>query len=388
MLSGMIRQDSWRVDQMLICFRRMAAPRLPLKQMPLLVLPRFLAGMRFRHWLGLLHYHRWRIHPAFIPRALAATAGALLTSLLSRVEWLLERTPVDAAAWERPIFILGLGRSGTTHLFNLMAPDERVCVPTRFDVFHANTFLTRRRLGLAALYRLVPSRSRGMDGVQVNWFTPEEDVIALALLHGKGGRLDWCFPRSDSRRLDPEATIASLHRFTRKLVQLHGRPVVLKSPSHLSIVPTLLRAFPRARFLTIFREPARIVASVDGLQHSSTAFWATLQWPDLKPVEDIVERCGRGLAAYEAARPLIPEGQLAEIRYEDLVRDEVGTLRHAYQALGESPPSWLDTVVPHGTPYQANRHPPLPPEAQARLREAFAPLYERGFYGPGGEGEA
>lgn len=362
----------------------MGSPRLPLRQLPLLLLPRFLGGVRFRHWVRLLRHHRWRIHPAFIPRALAATAGTLVTSALARLEWRLERAPVEAEAWERPIFILGLARSGTTHLFNLLARDERFCVPTRFDVFHANTFLTRRRLGLDILYRLVPTRSRGMDQVQVNWFTPEEDVIALALLHGEGGRLDWSFPRSTMRSLGEEATAAALQRFTRKLVQLHGRPVILKSPPHMLRVPTLLQAFPRARFLTIFREPSAVVASADGLQNSSTAFWATLQWPVLHPVEDIVERCGRWLSAYEANRALIPQGHLVEIRYEDLVGDEAGTLRQVYAALGETPPAWLEAGSRPDTPYRANRHPPLTPEAEARLREAFAPLYERGFYGGGG----
>ncbi|MFM8983476.1 MAG: hypothetical protein ACKOLA_11340, partial [Spartobacteria bacterium] len=60
--------------------------RLPLRQIPLLLLPRFLTGFRLGDWCRLLRQHRFSIDPIFWPRAVLASLGAALTSILARLE--------------------------------------------------------------------------------------------------------------------------------------------------------------------------------------------------------------------------------------------------------------------------------------------------------------
>lgn len=365
-------------------------PRIPLSQIPLLALPRYFAGLRFGQWIRLLNRHRWDVDLAFLPRVLAATAGTLLTSALAPVDRLLRRDTIDTEAWEQPLFVLGLPRSGTTHLFNLMARDPRFCHGTRFDVFHAHTFLTRRALGLHHLYRLVPSRQRDMDAVRVHWLSPEEDRIATSLLMGEGMQLEYGFPRHPNAPAPSGPRyIAALREFTRKLVQVHGRPVVLKSPENTGHIPDLLAAFPRARFVMIFREPRAHAASLLGIAQSANRYWAVLQWPGPVALARTLFPARRDLERYFAERSMIPEGQLVEIRHEDLVADEAGTIRGVYAGLGLTPPGWLDVPVRGAhRPYRKNAHPPLPNEVEAGIPEAFHLLYERVIYPrPTGEGQ-
>lgn len=357
-------------------------PHLPLSAVPMLVLPRYFAGLRFWQWARFLHRHGWDIDAAFLPRAIAATAGALVTSALAPIDRWLHRDTIDTEAWEQPLFVLGVPRSGTTHLFNLLSRDPRFCHTTRFDAFHPHTLLTRRALGLHHLYRLVPGKQRAMDAVRVHWLSPEEDRIATSILLGEGGRLQVGFPRHPVAPDPPgHRYIAALREFTRKLVQVHGRPVVLKSPENTRHLPDLLAAFPRARFVMIFREPRAHAASLLGITQSANRYWATLQWPGPVPLARTLTPARKNLERYFAERSMIPEGRLVEIRHEDLVRDEAGTIRDVYAGLGLTPPGWLGMPVsPAQRPYRKNVHPPLPAEVEAEIPEAFRLLYERGIY--------
>jgi hypothetical protein len=361
---------------------------IPFRAWPTLLLPRFLAGLRFRAWLRLLRHHRWRVDPAFVPRAAVVTVATLGTSLLARFEERQERRLLrrgfNAEAWERPIFILSRGRSGSTHLHGLLARDARFAYASRFDAFHPHTFLTRRRLGLEALYCLARPRARTMDAVQVHWFSPEEDDIAVALLLGLGLRLSAVFPRETAYPQPAEAQTAALRHFMRKLVMLHGKPVVLKSPSHLGRVPSLLAAFPAARFVLLVRNPRDEFRSKVAMLASPAPLWCALQWPRTRAPRAVAANMAKAVATYEAARAMIPSAQQVEVRYEDLVADEAGTLRRIYAALGVAAPTWLDAAAAEAARrgYRRNQPPPLDAEMAAMLREACAPLYARGLYAP------
>lgn len=290
-------------------------------EMLLLPCPRYLAGMRFGDWLSFLHAHRWRIDPAFWPRCVVATACSLVTSLVAAIERATPPPAVDEEAWRSPLFVLGLPRSGTTHLFQLLSRDPRFCHPTRFDCFHPHTFRTLRSLGIHRLFALVPAQRRAMDGVMTDWLSPEEDDIAIAILAGGGERLDSVFPRDPPKPLTPATFEAAMMTFTRGIVGVHGRPVILKSPRHTGRVASILRAFPGARFVMIHRNPLDVMGSASRLGTTRNRSWCTLQWPNPERFDELAQRLGKRLDCYVRDKRLIPAGQLAEIRYEELVAD-------------------------------------------------------------------
>lgn len=89
-----------------------------------------LAGFRFSSWVRLLRENRWDVDREYLPRAVVATLGAAATSLLAPVDARLARRPVDEEALAHPLFVLGLPRSGTTFLFELLSLDPGFCFPT------------------------------------------------------------------------------------------------------------------------------------------------------------------------------------------------------------------------------------------------------------------
>jgi hypothetical protein len=364
--------------------------RLPWRQIPLLLLPRFLSGFRLGEWWRLLREHRFSIDPIFWPRAVLATLGAALTSILARLEPKVTLESVDASLLENPVFILGLPRSGTTHLFELLSQSPDLCFPTRFDAFNPHTFLLLRRMGLFALLSKLPKFKRAMDNLRVGWDSPEEDIVALAILTSGGERLGMVFPRDAARINDAEVgesekrersveLLLALRDITRKLARLHRKRVILKSPGHMTRIREILEVFPEARFVTIFRNPLHQVASMHhAAADSGNAFWCALQWPATHGIKTRLSKQSRALEIYFRARATIPPGHLVETTFEELVADRAGTIARICEKFSIRPPFNSGELA--ATARNA-RPPGLPPDSWVPLiREYYKALFDMDLY--------
>ena len=228
--------------------------------------PAFLCGFTLPDWIRLLRKNHLQVDAEYLPRALIATLGAGATSFLKFFEDQIDLQPLDEERWRHPVFILGLGRSGTTHLFHLLARDPQFCFSTRLECYNPHTFLTLRRLGLHRWLGLFPAKKRYMDNVRMGWLSPAEDKVALCVLTSSGSRLRRVFPRTFDGCLDAQGSSSdikaqhpdfdmALAAFSRKLVFLHGRYPLFKSPEHTAAIPQILEVFPQAKFVTILRNP-------------------------------------------------------------------------------------------------------------------------------------
>jgi hypothetical protein len=353
-----------------------------------LVQPAFLSGYTFPDWLRLLRANNWAVDGKYIPRAVMATIGTIATSALKPFE---PRAELDAEAeeiWRRPLFILGPGRSGTTHLFNLLAGSGAFGFPTRLDCYNPHTFLLLRRLGLHRLLARVREKKRAMDNVQTGWLSPEEDRIAMQLL-SKSCRVLGPFPRHRSFEAtcrspygdSPDAKMQfcdALRHFSKKLVLIHRRPLLFKSPSHTSAIPEILSVFPEARFVTIFRNPFDQFASLAALLRNPKRGFFNLQSPRKIDDEEILGGIQSTLTRYLESRPAIVGPRLAEIRYEKLVSNPEFTIREIQSRFG-----LLEDRIDQmhlERPYVRNSHAEIPRSVKAELREIYLPCVRAGLF--------
>jgi hypothetical protein len=354
-----------------------------------LLQPAFLAGFTLPDWIRLLRAHRWQIDAEYIPRALVATVGATLTSLVKLAEDRIRLDSPKVDVWRQPIFILGLGRSGTTYLFQLLARDPQFCFPTRFDCYNPHAFLVLRKLGLHRMMGMLPSTRRYMDDVANGWLSPAEDKVALCIMTSSGVRMQRVFPRTSDRsgettdaRWDIDVQHpgfeAAIERFARKLARLHGRRPLFKSPDHTTVIPQLLKVFPDARFITILRDPFSQYSSDAAMDRSKARQWSALQRPPEVPEAVRLEWIVAVLQRYVDTRRLIPDGNLVEIRYRELVTDPVRTLERMYMKLDISMPERFRVKEESG--YRRNRHPELSAETKLRIREAYRPFVDAGLF--------
>ena len=116
--------------------------------------PGLFAGITFGDWMALLRENRFAIDPAYWWRAAVITLGSLGNSLIRRREEAAYGQRIAATEVEPPLFVLGIWRSGTTHLQNLLAVDRRFATPNWYQVSYPHTFLnteaTSSRLGASS----------------------------------------------------------------------------------------------------------------------------------------------------------------------------------------------------------------------------------------------
>ncbi len=342
-----------------------------------LLQPSFLSGFTLPDLLRLLRAHAAEVDERYLPRALVALLGSGLTSAIKLIEPRPALDAADEAAWQRPLFILGMQRSGTTHLFQLLAKDPQFCFPTRLDVYNPHTFLTLRKLGCAALLARVPTKARRNDEVRTGWLSPEEDNLVQTVVAGSGPALRFIFPRREFLLPSPDETadfLGYLRDFTRKLVSFHHKPVLMKSPSHLFSFAEILSLFPEARFVTILRDPFAQYSSLFAAANLPTRDWAALQAPAPVTASECLRLISAYATSYHRHRHLIPARNLVEIHYRDLVADPHATLLTLYRSLSLTPPANLaDLARPR--PYKTNEHPPIDESLKEEILRAAQPLH-------------
>ncbi len=248
---------------------------------------------------------------------------------------------------EAPFVIVGLPRTGTTILHELLAQDPANRVPMSWEVMFVHppperaTYDTDPRIAavekhLAGVDRLIPNfKAMHPMGARL----PQECVALTAhdfasmlftTTHKLPGYQAW-LDRHDLR------WVYASHR--RQLQYLQWRcPAerwVLKSPGHLWALDALLAEYPDARIVQTHRDPLRVIASLASLV-------ACLRWMASDAVDqraiavEWTERLAAGLAhatAVRAARPATT-GPVFDMHFQELIRDEIGMVRRIYAHFG------------------------------------------------------
>jgi omega-hydroxy-beta-dihydromenaquinone-9 sulfotransferase len=215
----------------------------------------------------------------------------------------LERMP-PAGLPADPLFIVGLWRSGTTVLHELVNACGGWVTPQTWQCFNPSTcFLTGPPARAAAAQRPM---DRGLIATE----GPQEDEFALLLLGEPSiyrglidpRRLLECGGAAWSR--NGAADGAGLERwrsFVGSVAVGGGARLLLKSPGHTFRIPALRTIFPRARFVWIGRHPGEVLASNVRMWSAMTSVYALWDCPDdilqrflreaMRACSGVLERC-------------------------------------------------------------------------------------------------
>jgi hypothetical protein len=268
----------------------------------------------------------------------------LLTSRLL-VEDLVGRRPeileIELVA---PIIVIGLPRSGTTHLVNLIASDTRLRSlpyweslqpvplagdgPTRDGT---DPRFTRCRRDYDAQMRMVPL----LRAMHHQHPTAIEEEIELEDLDFASYTLEW-LARVPSWRdtylgLDQHAHYAYMKKVLQVVTFLRGpNRWVLKSPQHLEQIPALLATFPDATFACTHRDPVSVIQSAATM----LAYGDRMRRPAIEPealVEYWIDRVDRLLRACVRDRDLLPADRSIDVIFHEFMADDVGMVQRIYE---------------------------------------------------------
>ncbi len=246
-----------------------------------------------------------------------------------------------------PIFVMGHWRTGTTFLHDLLACDPNLAYPTTFECFFPHHFLLTEETLPKVMKVLLPQK-RPQDDVPVGFDRPQEEEFGMMMLGQGTPYLTHAWPRlgpADSEYLDFKGVSEAEKKkwadaymwFYRRLVLKHGgKPLVMKSPANAARLKLLTKLFPDARFIYLARNPLKVFPSTVKLWRALYSTQGLHNPPYLEPWLDdyVLDMFQRLTESYEEDRHLIPKDRLVELRYEDLVKDPVATMRDLYARLG------------------------------------------------------
>jgi hypothetical protein len=356
--------------------------------------PGMLGGITFGDWVRLLRDNRFDISPRRLLRAMAITGQSAQNSVMRWVEERRYGQLVADAEVLPPIFVLGHWRSGTTHLHNLLAVDERFAFPNNYQTFFPHALLSMESVQSRFIQWFLPAR-RPMDNVEWTMRSPQEDEFALCIMTFMSPCMGWFFPKRREHydryltfRGVCEREVAqwqsALVAYLKRLSWKYKRPLVLKSPPHTGRIRRLLEIFPSAKFVHVHRDPYAVFASTRKTLTVNFAMHC-LQRPPLEDLDEWIIRQYRAMhEAFFEERGLIPPGQYHEVCFEELEADPVGQMRRLYEALGlpafsVARPA-LERYVNGIRGYKKNEFPELPVALRRRIADAWRLCFEQWGY--------
>jgi len=270
-----------------------------------------------------------------------------LENRLRLVELFREHPEIAEQPVERPIFVVGPPRSGTTIFHDLLAMDPGNRVPLSWETayplpppeaaaFRSDPRIARVQADLDRVDQLLPEfktmHPMGAERAQECVVITAHDLASM-IYHTQ-----FDVPSYDRWVLDHD--MKSALRWHRRFLQVlqwkaPGERWALKSPQHLWHLQHVHREYPDALFVQTHRDPVRVLGSISSL----IATLRRLASDEVSPAR-VAEYYAWALAkgydntvAYRRSGAL-PESQVVDLYFHDFIRDPVGSVRRAYEHFG------------------------------------------------------
>lgn len=243
---------------------------------------------------------------------------------------------------ERPIFVIGLPRTGTTALHRLLHADPAAQGlemwitqypqprPPR-ETWDDDPIFAAMQQAFSAHHVANPEYL----GIHYMDATSVEECWRLLRQTGKSNSYESLanVPRYTEWLIKQDWTDAyQRHKQNLQLIGLNDQDKrwVLKNPSHLTALDALMTVYPDALIVYTHRDPVTCIASACSLSaettvgHSTTFVGETIGRTQL-------DLWSRAYHAFHEARPTYDQAQFVDVAFDDLRRDPLGVTRSIYE---------------------------------------------------------
>lgn len=358
-----------------------------------------LAGGSLLNWIRL-----WRdngkIERIYLPRAMYITLMTLIFAPFRALQKILFGKKIQTTRIEGdPIFVLGHFRNGGTHLLNCLTQDPQWGFMSTTQALLPELFLLGRPI--REIFNLFLHEKRPMDNMLVSPESPEEPEHAICNTIPYGFYQGLCFPdrmmdyfdNSVSFENDPDREIQTLwEKAYRQILQActltnDGKQLILKNPPDTARVQSLLKLYPNAKFIFLYRNPYVMYPSIRNFYQAYIVDWQLKDISTGELEKNILEIYRGMMDRYHADKGLIPPGSLLEVKFEDLEARPLEELERIYLELGlegfDNAKPRFQAYIDSQKDYQKNYY-SLTPQEIKRIEENWSEDIRRWGYVPDG----
>ena len=274
----------------------------------------------------------------------ALLRGALMARLLSEAGWQAHPGYAEVAV-ERPVFVTGLPRTGTTALHRLLVADPahqglelwlaEAPQPRPPRAAWADDPVFQYIAAACARHHVEHPEFMGVHYVAADQVEECWQLLRQSMRSVSFGCLAH-LPTYSAWLRDQDWTGAyQRHRRNLQLIGMNdaGQRWALKNPSHLFALDALLATYPDALVIQTHRAPQVAIASVCSLAAQASAGWST-GFRGAVIGRDQLELWAFGLERFLAERARHDAARFYDVHYEDFVADPFGTVQAAYRYFG------------------------------------------------------
>jgi hypothetical protein len=273
--------------------------------------------------------------------------GDTVRTLANRLRLVADRRVQPAITDEvirRPLFITGLPRSGTTFLHALLAQDPAHRAPQVWEVMHpspppeAVSYAHDPRIDTTAReLRLIDVLMPDFKTVHLIDAQLPQECIAITSHDFRSYTFESMYHVPSYRAWHDGQDKRPEYEYHRHFLQhlqwrTPGKRWVLKAPSHLLALESLLQVYPDAGIILTHRDPLKVLPSCASLTEVMRRAFSD-QVDKVAVAQEVRQRWeeGAGLAVQYRQMRGDFQKQLFDVRYPDLVREPMSMVRRIYE---------------------------------------------------------
>ena len=249
-----------------------------------------------------------------------------------------------------PLFILGHWRSGTTFVHSIFAQDKHFGYTTTYQTVFPHYVMALQGFFKPTMGWLMPDK-RPTDNMELAPDLPQEEEFAINNSCPFNYYNFWFFPEKMNEYCDryltfkaitPKEEQAFKDNFE-KLVKIslwntNGTQYLSKNPPHTGRLKTMSELFPNAKYIFLMRNPYTVFESTRSF-YTNTIKPLELHSIPLEQMEQNILRNYMELyRAYKEQKKYVPEGNIYEVKFEDIEQDALGITEKIYHDLNI--PGW------------------------------------------------
>lgn len=248
----------------------------------------------------------------------------------------------------RPLYVIGMPRTGTTLLYNLLCQDPNARPLMVWETLYPAATEREERTNnnryrqwkastiVKAMNRLAPKLKQvhaiEPDGPEEDGWLLNNSFVSLMYL------LDGVMPKYFQYFKDlPHEKLLAVYDYYKRQLQLlqagqTNRHWVLKSPVHQGTMSPLLETIPDAHVIHTHRDPSKVIPSLCSLVCMTRGIF-TDHLDTRKSGPELAERMVS--AVQNAAETEAKYGdRITNVMFDSLVKDPIGTVRSVYEKFG------------------------------------------------------